>query len=151
MTSKPAIGTSGGRVIALQPGHRPQMQRDRRIETRFGLRGDENSWGGETKKAPQEAVEKRKNADAVAAAAGHMVAEVLASPRQMEPVVRRLRRHFETKKAPQEVIEKRIFVDPALAAARVVAGHVMAALSLMRLEGGATHASWESSQKRTST
>ena len=72
-------GTSGGRVIALQPGHRPQMQRDRRVETRFGLRGDENedSRGGETKKAPQEAVEKRKNADAVAAAApaavGHMV------------------------------------------------------------------------------
>ncbi len=102
-------------------------------------------------KAPQEAVEKRKNADAVAAAAGHMVAEVLASPLQMEPVVRRLRRHFETKKAPQEVIEKRIVVDPALAAAPVVASHMMAALSLMRLEGGATHASWESSRKRTST
>jgi hypothetical protein len=59
------------------------MQRDRRIETRFGLRGDENSWGGETKKAPQEAVEKRKNADAVAAAApaavGHMVSVVASS------------------------------------------------------------------------
>ena len=56
------------------------MQRDRRVETRFGLRGDENedSWEIQAKKAPQEAVEKRKNADAVAAAApaavGHMVA-----------------------------------------------------------------------------
>jgi hypothetical protein len=61
------------------------MQRDRRIETRFGLRGDENedSWEIQAKKAPQEAVEKRKNADAVAApapaAVGHMVSVVASS------------------------------------------------------------------------
>ena len=133
------------------------MERDRRIETRFGLRGNQNedSWGRETKKAPEEAIEKRKNADVVAAAApaaaGHMAADVLASPRRLEPVVRTSRRHFETKKVPQEAVEKRLFVDAALASARGVARYMSTLLSLRRLERGATHASWESSQKRTST
>ena len=89
------------------------MQRDRRIETRFGLRGDENedSWEIQAKKAPQEAVEKRKNADAVAA----------ENEDSWE---------IQAKKAPQEAVEKRKNADAVAAAAPAAVGHMVAVLSL---------------------